>query len=298
MNGTATPRRAFALVGFVAAATLVLAAATSVDAAVLKGPPKISAHSNVTAEATGPTGAIVKYRPAKVTGAVSIRYSKRSGTRFALGTTVVTITAKNRTGQTSRARFKVRVVDTTPPTISPQADITAPATSPAGATLTYSAPTATDIVDGVVAVNCTPASGSAFAVGTVTVTCSAADAAGNSSSSSFKITVALPPPKAGHYSGTTSQGKSISFDVSADSKTLLNLKYDWSGVCSGSPVTATTTWTSPFALASDGSFSFSDTYDMVAGSVSGFGSATGTFRDLGSPDFPCDSGPVSWTAAG
>jgi hypothetical protein len=40
------------------------------------------------------------------------------------------------------------------------------ATSASGAAVTYTNPTATDIVDGTVAVTCTPASGNTFAIGT------------------------------------------------------------------------------------------------------------------------------------
>lgn len=80
-------------------------------------------------------------------------------------------------------------VDTTPPTITTPASITGvPATSPAGAVVTYSA-SGTDAVSGAVAVTCVPASGSTFALGTTTVTCSASDAAGNSASSSFTVEV-------------------------------------------------------------------------------------------------------------
>jgi hypothetical protein len=62
------------------------------------------------------------------------------------------------------------------------------ATSAAGATVTYSA-SATDIVDGSPAVNCSPASGSVFALGTTTVNCSATDSHGQTGAGSFTVTV-------------------------------------------------------------------------------------------------------------
>jgi peptidoglycan hydrolase-like protein with peptidoglycan-binding domain len=81
-------------------------------------------------------------------------------------------------------------LDTTAPIISgTPSDITAEATSASGATVTYTTPNATDNVDGAIALLCTPVSGSTFVLGTATVTCSATDRAGNSSSSSFTITV-------------------------------------------------------------------------------------------------------------
>jgi uncharacterized delta-60 repeat protein len=80
--------------------------------------------------------------------------------------------------------------DATPPVISGvPANITAVATSPSGAVVTFLAPMANDAVDGSVAVVCVPASGSTFAVGTTTVTCTATDASGNSASASFTVTV-------------------------------------------------------------------------------------------------------------
>ena len=66
--------------------------------------------------------------------------------------------------------------------------MTLEATGPLGATATFSA-TASDAVDGTVAVSCNPASGSTLALGATTVTCSATDEAGNSASDTFTITV-------------------------------------------------------------------------------------------------------------
>ena len=61
------------------------------------------------------------------------------------------------------------------------------ATSAAGATVTYAAPTATDNLDGDVAVACEPASGATLPLGNTGVTCRAADAAGNVASVSFTV---------------------------------------------------------------------------------------------------------------
>ena len=47
--------------------------------------------------------------------------------------------------------------------------------------VSWTAPSATDLVDGAVSVNCSPSSGSDFSSGATPVTCSATDATGNSS---------------------------------------------------------------------------------------------------------------------
>jgi hypothetical protein len=55
--------------------------------------------------------------------------------------------------------------------------------------VTFVLPTATDIVDGSVAVSCLPASGATFPMGSTTITCSAKDAHGNTGYSSFVVTI-------------------------------------------------------------------------------------------------------------
>jgi hypothetical protein len=74
--------------------------------------------------------------------------------------------------------FAIFAHDATPPTLTVPADMVVGATEPAGATATFTA-TATDAVDPAPTVACTPRSGTLFAVGTTTVTCTATDASGN-----------------------------------------------------------------------------------------------------------------------
>jgi hypothetical protein len=86
----------------------------------------------------------------------------------------------------------VQVCDDTAPTlIGVPANIDCvEATSAAGAVVTFVAPTATDSVDGAAVVPvCTPASGSTFALGLTTVTCTATDVHGNVASASFTVKV-------------------------------------------------------------------------------------------------------------
>ncbi len=79
-------------------------------------------------------------------------------------------------------------IDRKAPTLSLPADMTVNATSPAGATVSFS-PSALDGADPDPAVSCTPSSGSVFALGTTTVECSATDHVGNESAGSFAVTV-------------------------------------------------------------------------------------------------------------
>jgi len=78
-------------------------------------------------------------------------------------------------------------LDTRPPTWDVPADITAEATSASGAAVVYTAVPSDDVE--VVSSACAPASGSTFALGTTLVTCTASDAAGNTGTGSFDVTV-------------------------------------------------------------------------------------------------------------
>jgi hypothetical protein len=85
---------------------------------------------------------------------------------------------------------KAIVIDTTPPVLHVSSNITVNGTSPAGATVNYTAPTATDTGgSGVASVSCSPLSGTLFAIGTTTVNCTATDVAGNTTSMSFTVHV-------------------------------------------------------------------------------------------------------------
>jgi hypothetical protein len=156
-------------------------------------PPSLTLPSDITAEADGPTGAAVSYTATAtdlVDGSVPVICSPGSGSTFALDqTTTVNCSATDAQGNTATGSFTVAVVDTTPPSLTLPSDITAQATGPGGAAVSYTA-TATDLVNGSVPVNCTPPSGSTFPVGTTTVSCSATDAHGNTATSSFTVTVA------------------------------------------------------------------------------------------------------------
>jgi N-acetylneuraminic acid mutarotase len=77
------------------------------------------------------------------------------------------------------------LIDVTPPTIDPHANVTAEASGPSGAAVTYLPPATHDAVDGNGVASCSPASGSQFPIGHTSVTCSAHDAAGNHATSTF-----------------------------------------------------------------------------------------------------------------
>lgn len=74
--------------------------------------PLVTPPADVTVEAAGPSGSVVTYGSAAATDAVgvaSLTYSQASGTTFGIGTTTVTITARDAANNVGTAAFHVTV---------------------------------------------------------------------------------------------------------------------------------------------------------------------------------------------
>lgn len=184
--------------------------------------PDLTVPDDITVEATGPDGAVVEFA-ATADDAVSeptVVCSPASGDRFPLGTSTVTCASTDGAGNRSAADFDVTVRDTTGPSIEVPGDITLEATGPDGAVATYTA-TASDLVDGDVAVSCSPGAGSTFAVGDTEVECEATDGHGNTNISMFTVavgdTVAPTLEVADLQAAATGPGgATVTFDPAAD----------------------------------------------------------------------------------
>jgi predicted extracellular nuclease len=111
--------------------------------------------------------------------------------------------------------------DVIAPVLSGAGDATAEATGSNGAVVTFATPTATDNLDAFVGVTCAPVSGSLFPLGSSVVVCSAQDAAGNTATESFTITVqdstkpALNVPAGFVLEAGSPGGNPVSFVVTA-----------------------------------------------------------------------------------
>jgi uncharacterized protein len=92
--------------------------------------------------------------------------------------------------------------EATPPVLHLPANITAEATSPAGAIINFSA-TATDARDRTLVVTCIPASGSQFALGTITVACSATNSRNKTAEGSFTVSIVDTTPPVVVLNGIT-----------------------------------------------------------------------------------------------
>jgi peptidoglycan/xylan/chitin deacetylase (PgdA/CDA1 family) len=110
------------------------------------------------------------------------------------------------------------MIDKTSPVLNLPADITAEATSPDGADVSFTV-TSTDTNPASPEASCDHVSGSMFALGSTAVSCSATDDAGNISTNTFNIIVAdtTPPiifvPEDVTKSTTNSDGIAVTFDV-------------------------------------------------------------------------------------
>ena len=134
--------------------------------------------------ATGAAALAAAINPALLNDPVALKKAVMDGGKEAAATDGKTVT-----GDMVDARKALTRADTTKPQLKLPSDITAEATGPDGADVTYTA-SASDLVDGAVGVTCDPDSGSTFGLGTTTVNCSATDAAGNKATGSFKVKVA------------------------------------------------------------------------------------------------------------
>ncbi len=146
-------------------------------------------------EATGPDGAPVSYATPSAfdpeSGALTASCSPPSGTTFPLGATLVTCSATDGAGNTSVRTFTVTVVDTTPPSLRIPAQVHLRSWFRTGRKISYPA-SAVDLVDGPVAITCSPPPRSVIPAGfTILVICVAVDSHGNKATGSFPLTVSF-----------------------------------------------------------------------------------------------------------
>ena len=153
--------------------------------------PVITCPANITVNNDASTcGAAVTFTATATDNCAGtvITYSQNPGTVFPIGTTMVTATATDVSGNISTCTFTVTVNDTENPVITCPANITVNNDANAcGAAVTFTA-TATDNCAGTV-ITYSHAPGSVFPIGTTTVTATATDASGNISTCTFTVTV-------------------------------------------------------------------------------------------------------------
>jgi HYR domain len=167
---------------------------------------------------------------------------------YGLGSEKVTCTYTDGGGVTKSASATYNIVDTTKPNIAAHGDVTAEATGPNGAEVTYTAPTANDAVYGSVDVECLPASGTQFDLGDTMVTCTATDGSGNEATpTTFKVTVAdttkpdLNLPANITEEATGPNGNVVNFNATASDLVSGSVNVDCSPASGDTFAIATTT---------------------------------------------------------
>src|SRR6185295_293331 len=122
-------------------------------------------------------------------GVGTITSTPPSGSTFPIGTTTVTSTVMDFSGNTTTETFTVTVNDTEKPELTVPADITVSNDAGVCGAIVSFTTSATDNCPGVGTVTSVPASGSTFPVGTTTVTVTVTDAHGNTTTQTFTVTV-------------------------------------------------------------------------------------------------------------
>jgi len=155
-------------------------------------PPQVTCPANlvVVADAGQCTKSNVSYTATATDNfpGVIVGCDPPSGTTFPVGNTTVTCTAIDAAGNVAQCTFTVTVRDTQPPQVTCPADITVNADPGQCWAVVNFTSTASDNCS-LAAFFCDPPSGSAFPVGTNTVTCTAVDPAEHISRCTFKVTV-------------------------------------------------------------------------------------------------------------
>lgn len=239
--------------------------------------PLLSLPQSIEVEATGPDGATVSYSAGAhdSTGPVPVSCLPSSGGVFPLGMTSVRCSAANGSG-TSAGTFPVIVRDTSPPELSvPTSPLVREATGPSGAEVVFDA-TARDSVDGDVPVNCSPASGTTFALGDSVVHCYAKDGSGNEAGRSFDVVVqdTTPPSISVSHMADGEGGWNVSSPVpvtvtASDAGSGLAASPDCTVDGTGVPVVPAGSGVWTFDVSGEGTHELSCSVSDVAGNRAG-----------------------------
>ncbi|MBI5868658.1 MAG: HYR domain-containing protein, partial [candidate division Zixibacteria bacterium] len=154
--------------------------------------PTITCPSDIVVDnSPGSCGAIVNFSAPLATDncpGVTVGSVPASGTYFPVGSTLVTSTATDASGNQQTCTFTVTVNDTQKPTVTCPGPMTISIPSGSTSTIVTYGVTSGDNCPGLVNV-LTPPSGSSFSIGTTTVWCVSTDAVGNKDSCTFTVTV-------------------------------------------------------------------------------------------------------------
>ena len=175
-------------------------------------PPTLVCPSAVTQEARASSGSSVSFPAATATdnkpGPIALTYSQAAGDNFGLGSSNVTVTATDESGNSSQCTFTVKVRDSKAPQLSCPADQKSWRTTRYGAKVDFPPAVASDAVS-VPALSYNHPPGSDFPVGITQVVVLATDAAGNASRCSFNVAVSRQYANNGCGCGAASSSEAL-----------------------------------------------------------------------------------------
>ncbi len=177
--------------------------------------------SNMTLEATGPSGRVVTFTvTARWNGNnATVTCSPASGSTFPIRRTKVECAARFGS-HTDEQDFDITIRDTTPPVITVPGDISVHTNDPSGAVVSFTV-SATDLVEGNRPVSCVPASGTKFSIGTRHVNCTSTDTRDNVRTAGFDVAVTFHPiavPASMTVEATSFAGAAVTYAVSAQDR--------------------------------------------------------------------------------
>ena len=169
---------------------------TITDESSIDVTPPVITSENIYIQTTDPVGKDVSFATPASTdnvGIVTVSCNPHSGSFFDTGNTNVICTATDAAGNVGVSTFVVSVTyaltDETSPSFTPVSSQSISITNSTGAAFSYQLPAVTDNIGVTIGPTCIPPSGDLFPVGNTVVTCTASDAAGNSGTISFTVSV-------------------------------------------------------------------------------------------------------------
>jgi hypothetical protein len=177
--------------------------ATSVTVVDTQGPQLSNVPAPIQVQSQGANTPVSVPLPTATDGCQgAVAVASDAPATFPVGTTTVTFTAVDESGNAAHATTTVTVSDTAPPVFSNvPAPVSIQKNNPNGATYNLPMPTATDASDGVVPV--TSDAPSIYPIGTTTVTFTATDSHGNTATATTTVTVTKKkPPTINHLDAT------------------------------------------------------------------------------------------------
>ncbi len=219
--------------------------------------PSVTPPADITAEATSRNLTVVEIGEATATDAVGVvAITSDAPAAFALGETTVAWTATDAAGNSASGLQMVTIVDTTPPSLSAPADVTAEASSSGTTSVDIGEPESTDTVSEEIVITSDAPDG--YELGETTVTWTATDAAGNSASHEQLVTVedttppTVVPPADIVAEAESSDGSVVDIGIAGteDSVGTISLTSDEPALF---PIGETTvTWTATDAAGNEG----------------------------------------------